>query len=97
MLQENTQPAEPVRRSAKRVIGAVVLVLLGAGLLYVGIDAIADPASVVADSANTGRSADTEAEAKIVGLVMCLFGISVLGFGISLLRANATQGPKPGS
>ncbi|NBE56026.1 hypothetical protein, partial [Streptomyces boluensis] len=66
--------------------------LLAVGLLYGGISAVADPAAVVASSANTGRSADTEAEAKIGGLLLCFFGITVLGFGISLLKTKSAKG-----
>ncbi|MGI5218920.1 hypothetical protein [Nocardia sp. CA-290969] len=82
---EHTQDAVPPRRTAGRVIGGIVLILCALALLAGGIQAIVDPAAVVAGSSNSARSPDTDAEAQIGGLLLCLFGITVLGFGIGLL------------
>ena len=82
-----TAPADrPRRRSAKQIFWGIVLLLLGCVLFGTGIDAMFDPAAVVAGSSNTPRSPDNDAEAVFGGVLMCIFGIVVLGFGIGLLR-----------
>ncbi|MFE3447182.1 hypothetical protein ACFXNW_29470 [Nocardia sp. NPDC059180] len=42
----------------------------------------------VAGSLSTPRSPDTDTEAKIGGLMLCFFGITVLGFGIGLFASK---------
>lgn len=83
---ESTPAARPPRRSGKRVFWGIVLLLLGCLLFGTGVDAVLDPAAVVAGSSNTPRSPDNDAEAVFGGVLMCLFGIIVFGFGIGLLR-----------
>lgn len=73
------------RRSAKRVFWGIVLLALGCVLFGIGIDAIFHPAAVVAKSSNTPRSPDSDGEAAIGGILMCFFGLIVLGYGIALL------------
>lgn len=58
----------------------------------VGIQAIVDPDAVVAGSSNSARSPDTDGEAMLGGLLLCMFGMSVLGFGISLLATKKSAG-----
>ncbi|MDI3404123.1 hypothetical protein [Streptomyces cavernicola] len=94
---ENTEPTARPRRTAGRIIGGIVLLLAAVGLLYGGVTAVADPASVVASSSNSGRSPDTDAEAKIGGLLLCAFGISTLCFGIGLLTKRPAKGPQAGA
>lgn len=89
---EQVPDTAPPRRTAGRIFGAIVLTLAGTGLLVGGIDAIADPGAVIAGSSNTARSPDTDAEAKIGGFILCMFGISVLGFGISLFMKKKSGG-----
>lgn len=92
-----TPDTTPRRRTPRRVIGAIVLTLIGIGLLVVGIQAIVDPDAVVAGSSNSARSPDTDGEAMLGGLLLCMFGISVLGFGISLFttKSGSLFGRKP--
>lgn len=95
---EQVPDTAPQRRTSGRVTGAIVLTLAGIGLLVVGIQAIVDPDAVVAGSSGSGRSPDTDVEAKIGGLILCMFGISVLGFGISLFmkkKSSASPFGKP--
>ncbi|WP_280338943.1 hypothetical protein [Nocardia neocaledoniensis] len=92
------EPADtPPRRSAQRILGGVALILVAAGLLYTGIDAIVDPGAVVAGSSRSARSPDTDAEAKIGGLLLCFFGLTVLGFGIGLLTSKTSVSAALGS
>ncbi|MFM9370408.1 hypothetical protein [Streptomyces sp. Da 82-17] len=92
-------PAAAPRRTTGRGVGGVVLLLVAAGLLYTGVSAVADPSAALVGTSNSARSADTEAEAQIGGLLMCGFGISVLCFGIGLLKKKAdnADGPRPGA
>ena len=90
---EGARPAPP-RRSAGRIGGGIVLLLLALGLLCIGVDAITDPSAVVADAASTGRNADSEAEARLGGVLMCGFGIAVGCFGIGLLKRKRAPGEK---
>jgi hypothetical protein len=87
----------PPRRTSGRIFGAIVLTLAGIGLLVGGIQAIADPGAVVAGSSS--RKMDSDVEAKLGGLILCMFGITVLGFGISLFAkkkpGSSMFGPKP--
>lgn len=69
-----------------------MLVLSALALFVVGIQAIIDPGDVVANSSNSARSPDTDAEAQIGGLLLCFFGITVLGFGISLFKKKPAEG-----
>ncbi|RSM82655.1 hypothetical protein DL991_04670 [Amycolatopsis sp. WAC 01375] len=87
---DHGRQADPPRRSAGRVIRGIILILGAAALFVTGIDAIADPDSVIAGSSNSARSPDTDTEAKIGGLLLCFFGITVLGFGIGLI---VSKGP----
>ncbi len=80
---ENLDPP----RSAKRIIGGIALILVAIVLLYSGIQAIVDPAEVVTGSSRSGRT-DTETEAKIGGLLLCFFGLTVFGFGIALCTSK---------
>ncbi|MEU1983411.1 hypothetical protein [Nocardia sp. NPDC019395] len=89
---EHTQDAVPPRRTAGRITGGIVLILTAIVLFAVGIQAIVDPAAVIAGSSNSARSPDTDAEAKIGGLLLCFFGITVLGFGIGLLGKKSAPG-----
>ncbi|MEV0334824.1 hypothetical protein [Nocardia sp. NPDC050717] len=87
------EPADdlaPPRRTVQRMLGGAALILVAAGLLYTGIDAIVDPGAVVAGSSRSARSPDTDAEAKIGGLLMCFFGLTVLGFGIGLFSSKTS-------
>ncbi|MGS2810496.1 hypothetical protein [Nocardia sp. MW-W600-9] len=74
------------------MIGGIALILVAGVLLVGGIQAIVDPAAVVAGSSRSARSPDTDAEAKIGGLLLCFFGITVLGFGIGL--ATSKKAPR---
>ncbi|MFE3442675.1 hypothetical protein ACFXNW_06575 [Nocardia sp. NPDC059180] len=76
------------RRTAQRMIGGIALIIVAIVLLVSGIQAIVDPAAVVAGSSRSGRSPDTDTEAKIGGLLLCFFGITVLGFGIGLFASK---------
>lgn len=89
---DHVQDIAPPRRTAGRITGGIFLVLIGIVLLAGGIQAIVDPAAVVASSSGSGRSPDTDVEAKIGGLLLCMFGISVLGFGISLFTKKPPGG-----
>ncbi|MEV0062593.1 hypothetical protein [Nocardia sp. NPDC050718] len=92
------ESAGPPRRTAKRVIGGIALILVAIVLLITGIQAIVDPAAVVAGSSGSGRSPDTDAEAKIGGLLLCFFAITVFGFGIGLVTSKtAPKGDRAGS
>ena len=82
----------PPRRSSGRIAGAIFLTLVGIGLLVVGIQAIVDPDAVLAGSSNSARSPDTDGEAMLGGLLLCMFGMSVLGFGISLFAKKNSSG-----
>ncbi|RZS44402.1 hypothetical protein EV193_101278 [Herbihabitans rhizosphaerae] len=82
---EPVQDAAPPRRTRGRFIGGGVLILIGIGLLVVGIQAIADPSGARVGSSGSSRM-DSDAEAQLGGFLMCFFGISVLGFGIGLLK-----------
>ncbi|MGW0324739.1 hypothetical protein [Nocardia sp. NPDC003183] len=73
----------PPRRTAKRVLGGIALILVAIVLLVGGIQAIVNPAEVVAGSSHSGHSPDTDTEAKIGGLLLCFFGLTVFGFGIA--------------
>ncbi|MEV0078923.1 hypothetical protein AB0H58_21190 [Nocardia neocaledoniensis] len=87
------EPADtpaPPRRTANRMLGGVALILVAAGLLYTGIDALVDPGAVVAGSSRSARSPDTDEEAQIGGLLLCLFGLTVLGFGIGLFTSKTS-------
>ncbi|WP_280382931.1 hypothetical protein [Nocardia wallacei] len=81
---EHVEDAAPARRTAGRITGGIVLILVATALLFVGIQAIVEPAAVVAKSSDTARSPDTDGEAQFGGLLLCFFGLSVLGFGIGL-------------
>ncbi|MCH6161278.1 hypothetical protein [Streptomyces marispadix] len=94
---EGAPSTPPAPRSAGRILGAVVLVCLAAGLFYIGVDALASPGRVVAESSGTGRSPDSESEAKIGGLLMCLFGVSVLCGAIALLQKPGKGKPSVGA
>lgn len=83
---EHVGDAAPPRRTARRITFGLVLVLAAVVLFAGGVQAIADPAAVIADSSNTPRSPDTDADAVIGGLLLCFFGIIVLGYGISLFQ-----------
>ncbi|MFD4462080.1 hypothetical protein [Nocardia sp. NPDC058480] len=86
-----SEPVEDLvlpRRTAKRMIGGIALILVAMVLLVGGIQAIVDPTAVVAGSSRTGRSPDTDTEAKISGLLLCFFGITVFGFGIGLFTSK---------
>lgn len=72
-------------------MGGIVLTLAGIGLLVVGIDALVDPGSVVAGSSRSGRM-DSDAEAQIGGMLLCFFGVTVLCFGIGLLKKKSSEG-----
>ncbi|EMD27694.1 hypothetical protein C791_1990 [Amycolatopsis azurea DSM 43854] len=50
--------------------------------MFGGIQGIVDPDAVTSKS----RKMDTDVEAKIGGLLLCSFGLTVLFFGIFLLR-----------
>ncbi|MEV0366390.1 hypothetical protein [Nocardia fusca] len=89
---EHTQDAVPPRRTARRITGGIALILFAILLLATGIQAIVDPAAVIAGSSNSARSPDTDAEAQIGGLLLCFFGITVLGFGIGLLKKKSAPG-----
>jgi hypothetical protein len=89
---EQEQDAAPPRRTAGRITGGIVLILIAVVLFAAGVQAIVDPAAVIAGSSNSARSPDTEAEAKIGGLLMCFFGITVLGFGIGLFGKKSAPG-----
>ncbi|GAB3732968.1 hypothetical protein GCM10027598_57160 [Amycolatopsis oliviviridis] len=90
---DHGEDAGPPRRTAKRVIGGIVLILFAGALLFGGIQALVDPDAVLARSSRTPRSADTEAEAKIGGLLLCSFGLTVLFYGVFLLRKkNPSEG-----
>ncbi|MET9211034.1 MULTISPECIES: hypothetical protein [unclassified Nocardia] len=94
------EPAEAPgpRRTAKRVLGGIALILGAIVLLITGIQAIVDPAAVVAGSSGSGRSPDTDTEAKIGGLLLCFFAITVFGFGIGLVTSKtAPKGDRAGS
>jgi hypothetical protein len=88
---EQVPDTAPPRRTSGRIIGAIVLTFIGIGLLVGGIQAIVDPDAVVAGSSGSGRL-DTDVEAKLGGLILCMFGISVLGFGISLFAKKKSSG-----
>lgn len=74
---------------------------LAAFFVYVGIDALANPGRVVAES--TGRrSADTEEGAKLQGLMLCVVGLMGIAWAISLLQkpkdkpsGGETRPPQP--
>ncbi|WP_280423685.1 hypothetical protein [Nocardia carnea] len=89
---DHAQDAVPPRRTAGRITGGILLILCAIALLAAGIQAIVDPAAVIAGSSNSARSPDTDAEAQIGGLLLCLFGITVLGFGIGLLAKKSAPG-----
>lgn len=93
--REDARDAGPQRRTTGRIIGGIVLILCALALLAGGIQAIVDPAEVIADSSNSARSPDTEEEAKIGGLLLCFFGITVLGFGIALFQQKKPSGGAP--
>ncbi|MFI1465262.1 hypothetical protein [Nocardia carnea] len=94
---EHDQHAAPRRRTTRRLVGGIMLVLSALALFVVGIQAIVDPSYVVANSSNSARSPDTDAEAQIGGLLLCFFGITVLGFGITLFKKKPAAGTPPGS
>jgi len=91
---ENVDDADRPRRTTKRVVGGIVLVIAATVLLYGGIEALVDPDSVIAGSSHSGRRMDTEVEAKLGGMLLCFFGVTVLGFGIALF---AKKKPSEGS
>lgn len=95
---EHPQDSTPPRRTTQRVLGGFVLILLSLALFAIGIQSIVDPSEVIANSSNSPRSPDTDAEAQFAGLLMCMFGITVLGFGIHLFNkktaANTSAGNK---
>ncbi|WP_280361577.1 hypothetical protein [Nocardia wallacei] len=96
-VPEHVQDTTPPRRTAGRVAGSIALILVALVLLTTGIQAIVDPADVVASSSNSARSPDTDAEAQFSGLLLCFFGITVLGFGIALFKkpsSNTSSGSK---
>ncbi|KFU80341.1 hypothetical protein [Amycolatopsis lurida] len=87
---EDSQGAAPPGRTGKRIAGGIFLILASMALFYVGVDAIADPDAVISRSSNSSRSPDTEAEAKIGGFLLFMFGVTVLGFGIGMI---VSKGP----
>lgn len=87
---EDGQGSAPPGRTGKRIAGGIFLILASIALFYTGVDAIADPGAVVSRSSNSSRSPDTDAEAKIGGFILIMFGISVLGFGIGMI---VSKGP----
>ncbi|WP_410651282.1 hypothetical protein [Amycolatopsis sp. cmx-4-54] len=87
---EDTPGAAPPRRTGKRIAGGIFLILASIALFCTGVDAIADPDTVVARSSNSARSPDTDTEAKIGGFLLCSFGLTVLGFGIGTI---VSKGP----
>lgn len=95
---EQVPDTAPPRRTSGRITGGIFLTLAGIGLLAGGIQAIVDSSAVVAGSSGSGRI-DSDAEAKIGGVILCMFGITVLGFGISLFAkkkpGSSMFGPKP--
>ncbi|AXB47963.1 hypothetical protein [Amycolatopsis albispora] len=48
----------------------------------------------MSSSSNSARSPDTDGEAQFGGLILCFFGLSVLGFGISLFGKKKFK-PRP--
>lgn len=89
---EHVQNAAPPRRTAGRITGGIVLILIAIVLFAGGIQAVFDPAAVVADSSDTPRSPDTDGEAVIGGLLLCFFGITVLVFGIGMFTKKPSTG-----
>jgi uncharacterized membrane protein YidH (DUF202 family) len=89
---EHGQHAAAPRRAVGRIVGGIVLVLFAVVLFVVGLQAIIDPSHVVAGSSNSARSPDTDAEAQVGGLLLCFFGITVLGFGIALFKKKPAAG-----
>ncbi|MBB5917323.1 drug/metabolite transporter (DMT)-like permease [Nocardia transvalensis] len=89
---EHVQGPTPPRRTAGRIAGSIALIVVALVLLIGGIQAIVDPAEVVANSSSTARSPDTEAEAQFSGLLLCFFGVTVLGFGILLFKKKPSSG-----
>ncbi|WP_024805309.1 hypothetical protein [Nocardia sp. BMG51109] len=87
----HVQDAAPPRRTAGRVAGSIALILVALVLLTGGIQAIVDPTDVVAGSSGSGRSPDTDAEAQFSGLLLCFFGITVLGFGVLLFKKPSSD------
>ncbi|WP_037305594.1 hypothetical protein [Amycolatopsis orientalis] len=87
---DHDRQADPPRRTAGRIIRGIVLILGALALLAGGIQAIVDPDAVIAGSSHSGRRMDTDTEAKLGGLLLCSFGITVMIFGIALI---ATKGP----
>jgi hypothetical protein len=90
---EPVDDISPPRRTVKRMIGGIALILVAMVLMVAGIQAIVDPTAVVAGSSRSGRSPDTDTEAKIGGLLLCFFGITVLGFGIGLFTSKTSPRP----
>ncbi|RDI51148.1 hypothetical protein [Nocardia mexicana] len=95
---EHARDAGPPRRTAGRITGGIVLVLVAIVLLVGGIHAIVDPSAVVAGSSRSARSPDTDGEAQFSGLLLCSFGITVLCFAIALFqRKTPTAGTPTGN
>ncbi|NEW39998.1 hypothetical protein GV792_26690 [Nocardia cyriacigeorgica] len=89
-VPEPGENKSPPRRTGKRMIGGLALILVAVALLICGIQAIVDPTAVIAGSSSSPRSPDTDTEAKIGGLLLCFFGITVLGFGIGLFTSKTS-------
>ncbi|MFI6302725.1 hypothetical protein ACIBCH_12695 [Amycolatopsis thailandensis] len=92
---DHGEDAGPPRRTAKRVIFGIVLILVALVLLFGGIQALVDPDAVIARPSNTGRSVDTDVEAGIGGLLLCSFGLTVLFYGVFLLREKKPSEGSP--
>jgi hypothetical protein len=94
---EQVPDTAPRRRTSGQIFGSIILTLAGIGLLVAGIQAIVDPDAALAGSSSSSRM-DSDTEAKLGGLFLCMFGISVLGFGIGLFRKKPGEslfGSKP--
>lgn len=73
------------------------MLAFGIALFYGGVDSIAHPAETVAESSDTARAPDSEEEAKLGGVIMCMFGLTVFGFGVALLQKPKPKGEVFGS
>ena len=89
---EHGQNADGPRRPAGRSTVGVVLILLAIVLFAGGIEAVIEPSAVVAGSSDTSRSPDTDREAVLGGFLLCLFGITVLRFGIGIVTKKPSAG-----